>query len=141
MRLRRKRRQDDLFAEINIVPFTDVVLVLLIIFMITANFIATGTGMTIELPSAQSAAPQAQSQTVVFITADGQMYLNSTKVDADGLQSRLLQAAASDAELVVIVSADRNVPYSRVASALDAVRGAGVRYLALAAELPKEDTP
>ena len=68
------------------------------------------------------------------------MYLNSTKVDADGLQARLVDAAASDADLVVIVSADRNVPYSRVAGALDAVRGAGVRYLALAADLPKEET-
>lgn len=131
----RRRKRGELFAEINIVPFTDIVLVLLIIFMLTANFIATGTGLNIELPGASTAVSQNQTQTAVFITADGQIYLDATPVDPAVLKNMLAAALADDERLVVVVSADRAVEYSRVVSVLDAVRSAGVKYLALAAEL------
>ncbi len=131
---RRRRRDDDVFSEINIVPFTDVCLVLLIIFMITANFIATGQGLNIELPTAATALPETQGQVVVFITAAGEVYLNADRVQPEGLARRLSDAAEQDPEMTVIVSADRKVPYERVVDVLDAVRTAGVSYLALAAE-------
>lgn len=131
---RRRRRDDDVFSEINIVPFTDVCLVLLIIFMITANFIATGQGLNIELPTAATALPETHGQVVVFITAAGEVYLNGDRVQPEGLARRLSDAAEQDPEMTVIVSADRKVPYERVVDVLDAVRTAGVSYLALAAE-------
>ncbi|MFP3903978.1 MAG: ExbD/TolR family protein [Armatimonadota bacterium] len=131
----RRRSRGQLFAEINVVPFTDVVLVLLIIFMITANFIATGTGLNIELPDAASAVSQDQTQTAVFITHEGDVYLNSKPVNAPALQDRLRDVVSRDEEMVVVVSADQRVEYERVIEILDAVRNAGVRYLALAAEL------
>ncbi|MGD9496072.1 MAG: ExbD/TolR family protein [Armatimonadota bacterium] len=131
---RRRREVDEPFAEINIVPFTDVVLVLLIIFMITANFIATGRGLHIELPAAASALPETRGQVVVFVTGAGEVYLNAERLDPGALRARLLQAAQDDPEMVVVISADRKVPYERVVDVLDAVRMAGVSYLALAAE-------
>lgn len=132
--MRRRREIDEPFSEINIVPFTDVCLVLLIIFMITANFIATGQGLNIELPRAASALPEAHGQVVVFITGEGEIYLNAERVKAETLRDRLTAAARKDPETVVVISADRRVPYERVVEALDAVRTAGVSYLALAAE-------
>ncbi|MGC9320481.1 MAG: ExbD/TolR family protein [Armatimonadota bacterium] len=132
--LRRRRDAEDLFADINIIPFTDVCLVLLIIFMITANFIATGQGLNIELPTAASALPETRGQLIVFVTAEGEVYLNAERVAPDGLRGRLAGAAEEDPEMVVVISADRTVPYERVVEVLDAVRGAGVSYLALAAE-------
>ncbi len=131
---RRRRDGDEPFAEINIVPFTDVCLVLLIIFMITANFIATGQGLNIELPVAASALADTGGQAVVFITGEGHVYLNADRLEPDALRARLLEAAREDPEMVVVVSADRKVPYERVVDVLDAVRMAGVSYLALAAE-------
>ncbi len=135
--MRLSRRDEDLFNEINIVPFTDICLVLLIIFMITANFIATGTGMSIQLPRATTAVPQDASQLTVFITAEGQVYLNSRPVTANQLAGLLRQQAARTPKLVVAVSADRKVPYEKVVTVLDAVRIAGIEYLALAAQPPR----
>ena len=131
---RRRRSREEPFAEINIVPFTDVCLVLLIIFMITANFIATGQGLNIELPTAASALPETQGQVVVFVTGEGDVYLNAEPVQPDRLRARLTEFADEDPETVVVVSADRAVRYERVVDVLDAVRSAGVSYLALAAE-------
>ncbi len=137
--MKRRHRSDELFSEINIVPFTDVCLVLLIIFMITANFIATGTAMSIELPEASTAVAQDQLQAVVFITATGQVYLNSRPVRPQELPGLLEDEAEANPELIVVVSADRKVPYEKVVAVLDAVRLAGVEYLALAAEIPEAE--
>ena len=135
--MRRRRRDDELFAEINIVPFTDVCLVLLIIFMITANFIAMGGQLNIELPQAVTALPASQGQVLVYINEAGEIYLAGEVVQPQELAGKLQAEAQDNPELVVAVSADRNVPYQRVVTALDAVRAAGVSYLALAAEMPE----
>lgn len=137
----RRHQVDEPFAEINIVPFTDVCLVLLIIFMITANFIATGQGLNIELPTSASALPQTQGQAVVFITGTGEVFLNAERLEPEALRSRLVSAAEQDPEIVVVISADRRVPYERVVDVLDAVRLAGVSYLALAAEQQEATAP
>jgi len=135
--VRRRRHDDELFAEINIVPFTDVCLVLLIIFMITANFIAMGGQLNIELPQAVTALPASQGQVLVYINEAGEIYLAGEVVQPQELAGKLQAEAQDNPELVVAVSADRNVPYQRVVTALDAVRAAGVSYLALAAEMPE----
>lgn len=126
---------DDVFAEINIVPFTDVCLVLLIIFLMTASFLVTGSGLEIELPTASSAAPQDESQIVIFVTEKGEVYLAGEKVGLEQLLGRLTVEAAKSHKIVVVVSADRRVPYGSVVEVLDAVRLSGLEYLALAAEL------
>jgi|YNPNPStandDraft_1061719.scaffolds.fasta_scaffold60594_2 biopolymer transport protein ExbD len=126
---------DDVFAEINIVPFTDVCLVLLIIFLMTASFLVTGSGLEIELPTASSAVPQDENQIVIFVTAKGEVYLAGEKTSLEALLDRLTEEAAKSQKIVVVVSADRKVPYGSVVEVLDAVRLSGLEYLALAAEL------
>jgi len=126
---------DDVFAEINIVPFTDVCLVLLIIFLMTASFLVTGSGLEIELPTASSATPQEENQIVIFVTEKGEVYLAGEKVGLEQLLDRLTAEAAKNRKIVVVVSADRKVSYGSVVEVLDAVRLSGLEYLALAAEM------
>jgi biopolymer transport protein ExbD len=133
-----KHDDEEVFAEINIVPFTDVCLVLLIIFLMTASFLVTGSGLHIELPSATTAAPQENSQIVIFITEKGDIFLAGEAVDLEHLLDRLTVEAAKSPKIVVVVSADRRVPYGSVVEVLDAVRLSGLEYLALAAEIKGE---
>lgn len=129
-----KRRRGELFWEINMVPFNDVLLVLLIIFMMTASFIVTGTGLNITLPQAATAVPQEQTQIAIFITRDGSVYLGGREVRIEDLLDKLSQEAQRG-KTVVIISGDRGVPYGKVVDVLDAVRLSGLEYIALAAEL------
>lgn len=129
-----KRKRGELFWEINMVPFNDVLLVLLIIFMMTASFIVTGTGLNITLPQAATAVPQEQTQIAIFITKDGAVYLGGQEVRVEDLLDKLSQEAQRG-KTVVIISGDRGVPYGKVVDVLDAVRLSGLEYIALAAEL------
>lgn len=129
-----KRKRGELFWEINMVPFNDVLLVLLIIFMMTASFIVTGTGLNITLPQAATAVPQEQTQIAIFITKDGAVYLGGQEVRVEELLDKLSQEAQRG-KTVVIISGDRGVPYGKVVDVLDAVRLSGLEYIALAAEL------
>jgi len=134
--MRRSRvSTNDVFSEINIIPFTDICLVLLIIFMMTATFIVTGTGLNITLPGAAIAVPQDQTQIAIFITETGEIYLGGEKVKIEQLLEKLTAEAQRAGKTVVIVSADRAVSYGSVVEVLDAVRLSGLEYLALAAEL------
>jgi len=129
------KRRKEIFWEINMVPFNDILLVLLIIFMMTASFIVTGTGIDISLPEAATAAPTEQTQIAIFITKQGDVYLGGEKVSVEKLLDKLTEEAQRNSKIVVIVSGDRDVPYGRVVDVLDAVRLSGLDYIALAAEL------
>jgi biopolymer transport protein ExbD len=104
----------------------------------TASFLVTGSGLHIELPSATTAAPQENSQIVIFITEKGDIFLAGEAVDLEHLLDRLTVEAAKSPKIVVVVSADRRVPYGSVVEVLDAVRLSGLEYLALAAEIKGE---
>jgi len=130
-----RKRKREFFWEINMVPFNDILLVLLIIFMMTASFIVTGTGIDISLPAAATATPQEQTQVAIFITKKGEVYLGGEKVTVERLLDELTKEAQKSSKVVVIVSGDRDVPYGKVVDVLDAVRLSGLDYIALAAEL------
>ncbi|MBC7328663.1 biopolymer transporter ExbD [bacterium] len=129
------KKKKEIFWEINMVPFNDILLVLLIIFMMTASFIVTGTGIDISLPSAATAAPQEQTQIAIFITKQGDVYLGGQKVSVENLLDKLTEEAQKNKKVVVIISGDRDVPYGKIVDVLDAVRLSGLEYIALAAEL------
>lgn len=129
------KKRKEIFWEINMVPFNDILLVLLIIFMMTASFIVTGTGIDISLPEAATASPTEQTQIAIFITKDGDVYLGGEKVTVEKLLDRLTEEVPRSSKIVVILSGDRDVPYGRVVDVLDAVRLSGLEYIALAAEL------
>ena len=133
------KSDDSIFAEINLVPFIDVCLVLLLIFMITATMIVAGTGIDIKLPKAATAQTQEKLEVVVCITDKKKIYVGSKEVDIKALYAEVEEKLRENEELVCIISADKTISYDKLIEVLDTVRLAGVENIALAAELKKDD--
>jgi biopolymer transport protein TolR len=131
----KRRRKPNLMAEINITPFTDVVLVLLIIFMIATPFIYQSS-MMVELP--QASMPEEKAQDIVItINAEGDVYLDDEKVDLDTLQKRITSMVVNEPDLSVIVNGDKNVRYDAVIQVMDVLKQSGVRNPGLGIELKR----
>ena len=133
------KSDDSIFAEINLVPFIDVCLVLLLIFMITATMIVAGTGIDIKLPKAATAQTQEKLEVVVCITDKKKIYVGAKEVDIKALYAEVEEKLRENEELVCIISADKTISYDKLIEVLDTVRLAGVENIALAAELKKDD--
>ena len=125
--------EEGLFAEINITPFTDVVLVLLIIFMVTAPLMYESR-IPVKLPTASAPALSPETHTTVILTADGKIYLDDQIVDSPAaLSGALRRAFALHGDHTVVLKADQDVRHGRVIECLDAARLAGADRLAIAA--------
>jgi TonB system transport protein ExbD (group 1) len=123
---------DGVLHEINVTPFIDVILVLLIVFMVAAP-LAT-VDMPVDLPAAR-ARPLDRPPEPLFLTlnADGSLALGEAAVSLEGLAEALGVATGGDRERRVFLRADKTVVYERVMAALDALRAAGYAKLALVA--------
>jgi biopolymer transport protein TolR len=129
----KRRKKPHLMAEINITPFTDVVLVLLIIFMIATPFIYQSS-MMVELP--QASMPEEKAQDIVItISAEGDVFLDDEKVDLDTLQRRVTAMVENEPDLSVIVNGDKNVRYNAVIQVMDVLKQSGVSNPGLGIEL------
>jgi biopolymer transport protein ExbD len=131
-----------IISDINITPLTDVMLVLLIIFMVTATFFAAEPAMQVRLPSAVTAeSPLDQTNEIlVSLSKDGKVAVNCKCIVVDNLVSELVEAARqTPGEKVVRIRADRDVRYGAIIYAMDAARLVGLRNVALATE--KETQP
>ena len=120
--------------EINMVPFIDVMLVLLIIFMVTAPMITAGV---VDLPSVGLSKARPQSVVEVIVSIDGTLRLKvDGKADAQPLPAaqlaaRVKQAQGGNAATPVVISADRNVKYDAVVRVMDSLQKAGVQRVGL----------
>jgi biopolymer transport protein TolR len=120
--------------EINMVPFIDVMLVLLIIFMVTAPLITTGV---IDLPSVGKSKSRPDSVIELVIGADESLKIRIDNkppeaLPAKNLAVRVRQAQAGDANTPVVISADRNVKYEAVVKVMDTLQRAGIQRVGLA---------
>ncbi|WNH53156.1 MULTISPECIES: protein TolR [Stenotrophomonas] len=134
---RRKRRK--LKSEINVVPYIDVMLVLLIIFMVTAPLLTLS--FDVDLPSSQAKALESkQDPVVVSVRLDGQLSLKlpdakqPEPVDATQLQAQLGALISQDKNLRVIVAADKAVAYEKVVDAMNVIKRANVEKVGLATD-------
>ena len=123
-------------AEINMVPFIDVMLVLLIIFMVTAPMI---TPSMVDLPSVGQAAKQPDKVIQVVIQKDERLELVSEgKTDSATLASvasSVKRLVGNDANTAVVISADRNVKYETVVQVMDGLQRAGIARVGLSVQL------
>ncbi|MBS0447865.1 MAG: biopolymer transporter ExbD [Proteobacteria bacterium] len=120
-------------ADINMTPLIDVMLVLLVIFMVTAPLMASS--LKLELPSSDAARPGDTPQFVsVAIDQDGTLYVGEERVDLAELQVRIAAAARRDPQTEVQLRADRRVPYGRVAELIGVVQKAGLSRIGFVAE-------
>jgi biopolymer transport protein TolR len=137
----RKRRRP--VAEINVVPYIDVMLVLLIIFMVTAPIVTQG--VKVELPQGAAEVLPADSKppVVASIDGDGTYYLNkggstNIEMDLEELATEVAAIIVTEPECPVVVKADRNIPYDKVIQLMVTLQGAGVPSVGLMTDSPKE---
>jgi biopolymer transport protein TolR len=127
------RRGRRAMNEINMVPFIDVMLVLLIIFMVTAPLITTGI---VDLPSVGKSQQRPASVIELVVGGDEKLRLridgkDPAPVTLPQLAARVRELQAGNAEVPVVISADRNVRYENVVRAMDTLQRAGVRRVGL----------
>jgi len=133
--MKRRAKKPSLMAEINITPFTDVVLVLLIIFMIATPFIYQSS-MKVQLPKATTT-EEPSRDTIITIDSQGEIYLEDAKIDLDALKVRMMALIRRKPETVVIINGDKNVKYDHVIQVMDVLTQAGVKNPGLGIELKK----
>ena len=125
----RKRR----FTEINVTPMVDVMLVLLIIFMVTAPMLTAG--IHVDLPkTAAKPLPGSDEPLTISIQSNGDIFLGKTKMSVDELSAKMKAVAAEKSDSRVFVRGDKNVDYGRVMHVVGAINAAGITKVALITE-------
>jgi biopolymer transport protein TolR len=116
-------------AEINITPLVDVVLVLLVIFMITAPVLQSG--IEVAIPKTKTVKEITEQRLVLTIDRDQQVFLGDKAVNIHDLPARLRQPGTSPAKQVIYLRADERVPFGAFASLMDAVKQAGITNISI----------
>jgi biopolymer transport protein TolR len=121
---------DRLMSDINVTPFVDVMLVLLIIFMVTAPMMIQG--VDVALPEATAKPLEAQKDNlVVTIDKDQQVHINDFAVEPDFLREKLIKILENRTDREVYFRADKSVPYGVVVKVMAEIKGAGVEKLGM----------
>ena len=122
-------------GEINVTPFVDVMLVLLIVFMVTAPLLTVG--VEVDLPKTKAGQINADAAPlVVSIKADGSLHLQDTEVPADALVPRLEAISDANPLVRIFVRGDKAVAYGEVLGVMGRIQAAGFERVALVAQLP-----
>ncbi|MEW6267350.1 MAG: protein TolR [Thermodesulfobacteriota bacterium] len=125
--------QRSLMSEINVTPFVDVMLVLLIIFMVTAPMMTQG--MDVELPKVDASAMRTEGERVVItMNQQGEIFLDEFKVPLDDLGLKVRRIMEVKGTKQVFLRADQGIPYGQVAKVMGEVRQAGITNLGLVTE-------
>ncbi len=120
-------------SQINVTPLVDVMLVLLVIFMVTAPMMQQG--VQVNLPKAETKALPAQEESVIVsIEKSGRVFINSTEIPAGDLRAKLSDMFASRSKKEVFLKADRDVPYGEVVKTMAEIKGAGIERLGMVTE-------
>lgn len=137
-----RRRPDE--PEINLIPFIDVLLVILIFLMLTTTF-SRFTELQVKLPSADAEKMHERpAEIIVAVSGDGRFSVNKRSVDGrqvDAITAALSAAAAGRTDVVVVVSADALAPHQSVINVLDGARRAGLVKLTFAAQAQSNGRP
>jgi biopolymer transport protein TolR len=130
-----------LASQINVTPLVDVMLVLLIIFMVTAPIIQQGVEVNLPKVKAQ-ALPGKEEQFIVSITRNREVYLNDTRITAEQLSEKLRAISVERPNRQVFLRADDAVPYGEVVRTMAAIKAAGIEDVGMVTEMPavNEDT-
>ena len=123
-------------SEINVTPLVDVMLVLLVVFMVTAPLLTVG--VPVELPQTQaSPINEPKEPLVITVNRAGELFIQETSVPIDALVTRLQAITGSNPDAVLYVRGDKEINYGRVLEVMSLVSSAGFRKVSLVAEAPK----
>ncbi|HUY17714.1 MAG TPA: protein TolR [Candidatus Binataceae bacterium] len=128
-------QRGQLVSQINVTPLVDVMLVLLLIFMITAPIIQQGVQVALPRVKAEGL-PGKEEQFVVSVTHDKGIYLNDTRMTREELTDKLRAIAKQRPDREVFIRADQNVPYGVVVSTMAAIKAAGIDKVGLVTQMP-----
>ncbi len=128
------RKSQRVLSEINVTPFVDVMLVLLVIFMVTAPMMQQG--LSIELPDAKNTGLQVpEDPFIIVIKRDRKIYLGTKVVPVSKIQTKLKAIFKNRRSKAVYIQADKNVDYGIVAETLGEVQSAGLKQVNLVTQL------
>jgi len=130
---------DDIIADINITPFVDIILVVLIIFMVTATYIVAPS-IKVTLPDAATGDGTDESSLGLTLAADGTLYLNGDPVSRDELRGFIRQERTRGQDVICLIAADKVVPHGDVVGLIDLVRQEGVARFAINIEPVEQPT-
>ena len=133
----RRRSRHRPMGDINVTPMVDVMLVLLIVFMVTAPLLTVG--VPVDLPKTKAGQISADAAPlVVSIQADGQIYVQETPTDPEALIARLSAISEANPDIRIFVRGDRAVAYGEVVELMGRIQTAGFERVALIAQLPQD---
>jgi len=123
-------KHSELMSEINVTPFVDVMLVLLIIFMVTAPMMIQG--LDVDLPEATAKPLDSDKEhLVITINKDQQVYINDFQVTVESLREKLMKIIEGRKDRDVYLKADKNIPYGIVVQVMAEIKAAGVEQLGM----------
>jgi biopolymer transport protein TolR len=125
------RKRDPLMSDINVTPFVDVMLVLLIIFMVTAPMMVQGVDVALPETSRASQLSTEEDQLVITIDENKTIRINDYEVGLDFLQEKLEKIFENRSSRAVFLKADKRIPYGDVVAVMAAVKGAGAEKLGM----------
>ncbi len=135
-----QRRKAHITAEINVTPLVDVMLVLLVIFMVTAPLLTVG--VPVDLPKAKASTMNEKDEPLtITVDAKGVLYLQETPLELDVLVPRLVAITGSNPEARIYIRGDKGIFYGRVMEVMGAISSAGFTKVALLSELPTAAPP
>jgi len=129
-----RRKASTVITEINVTPFVDVMLVLLIIFMVTTPLMQSG--VNIDLPKQETGFLDIREENVVTIRKDGAIFFNEKRVTLKDLSKKLKSISALSPSAEVYLRADKKLSYGSVMGVMGAIKKAGVRKLGMVTEVP-----
>lgn len=124
---------DDVIADINVVPLVDIILVVLIIFMVTAPMIMKPS-INVNLPKAASGDKTTPGGLSITLMTDGRILLNGAASDIEKIKAQATSELAKNPETQAIISADKDVPHGQVVSMIDQIKQAGIKKFAISIE-------
>ena len=128
-------QRGSLVSQINVTPLVDVMLVLLVIFMVTAPIIQQG--VEVNIPKVKAAAlPGEEQQFVVSITRDKLLYLNDTRLSPEELTTKLAAISTERPDRQIFIRADEEVPYGEVIRTMAAIKAAGIQNVGMVTAMP-----
>ena len=128
-----KRSEREPMSEINVTPFVDVMLVLLIIFMVTAPLLTVGVQVDLPETSADTL-PEESEPLTLTINSKGEVFIQETKIEFNNLIKKILAVSNNRTDTRIYVRGDKNINYGRVLEVMGTLSGAGFSKVALISE-------
>jgi biopolymer transport protein ExbD len=124
------KKKGEVISAINVTPFVDIVLVLLIILMVTSTHIVKAS-LKVELPKAASGGEAVDSTLNIVVTKESQIFLDGNAIDEPQLIATVRSEKRKNPQLQAVITADKGVPYGAVVNVIDLVKLNGVKTFAL----------